>query len=59
MMGREVSGGCITCDDDIVSILCEFTAFGCTLHWPASHFGVSFLEVLILFEQMGWTPVAQ
>ena len=41
-------------------MLCKFTSFSfmATLHWPAGAedmelFGVSFLEVLILFEQ--WT----
>ena len=39
-----------------VGILCCFTAFIGTLHWPMSsddmdHFWVSFLELLILFEQ--------
>ena len=39
-----------------VGILCKFSAFLGTLHWPAGtadvgHFGVSFLEVLALFEQ--------
>ena len=39
-----------------VSILVEFTSFLGTSHWPSAsvdlgHFGVSFLELLILFEQ--------
>ena len=39
-----------------VGILCKFTAFLGTSHWPVDtvdmgHFGVSYLEVLILFEQ--------
>ena len=39
-----------------VGILCKFTSFRGTLHWPASsedlgQIGVSFLELLILFEQ--------
>ena len=39
-----------------VGILCRFTAFLGTLHWPVDtvdmgHFGVSYPEVLILFEQ--------
>ena len=40
-----------------VGILCKFTAFlGTLLHWPVDavdmgHFGVSFVESLILFEQ--------
>ena len=53
--------GCITFVDVAawsysVGILCEFTAFLGTLHWPChtvdlGHFGISFLEILILFEQ--------
>ena len=39
-----------------VGILVKFSAFLGTLHWPSGsvdmgHFGVSFLELLILFEQ--------
>ena len=39
-----------------VSMLCKFTTFWGTLHWPAGaedmeHFGISFLELLIFFEQ--------
>ena len=39
-----------------VSILIRFTSFLKTLHWPSGaddfgHFGISFLELLILFEQ--------
>ena len=39
-----------------VGILCLFTSFLHTLHWPSGvvdlgHFGISFLELLILFEQ--------
>ena len=39
-----------------VSILVRFTSFLGTLHWPSDsrdfgHFGISFLELLILFEQ--------
>ena len=39
-----------------VGILVKFTSFLNTLHWPSgsadlSHFGISFLELLILFEQ--------
>ena len=39
-----------------VSILIRFTSFLTTLHWPSGsvdfgHFGVSFLELLTLFEQ--------
>ena len=39
-----------------VSILIRFTSFLNTLHWPSGaddfgHFGISFLELFILFEQ--------
>ena len=39
-----------------VGILVKFTSFLNTLHWPSGsgdlgHFGISFLELLILFEQ--------
>ena len=39
-----------------VGILIRFTSFLNTLHWPSGaddfgHFGISFLELLILFEQ--------
>ena len=39
-----------------VGILVKFTSFLSTLHWPSGsadlgHFGISFLELLILFEQ--------
>ena len=57
----QVDAGCITGSDidswpDSVGILVRFTSFLNTLHWPAGsadlgHFGVSFLELLILFEQ--------
>ena len=57
----QVHGGC-TAGADIVAwpysvgILFKFTAFLGTLHWPVDtvdmgHFGVSYLEVLILYEQ--------
>ena len=56
-----VHNGCITGLDVAawpcsVGILCEFTTFQGSLHWPVDavdmgHFGVSFLEILILFEQ--------
>ena len=41
-----------------VSVLVRFTSFLNTLHWPSGsvdfgHFGISFLELLILFEQWG------
>ena len=58
---KQVHGGRIA-DADIaawpysVGSLCKFTAFLGTLHWPVGvedmgHFGVSYLELLILFEQ--------
>ena len=57
----QFDGGCITGLDVVawsysVGILCKFTAFLGSLHWPVDavdigHFGVSFLEVLDLFEQ--------
>ena len=63
ILGVQVSAGRITGADIaawpyIVSILIRFTSFLDTLHWPSGsddfgHFGVSFLELLILFEQ--WT----
>ena len=57
----QVIAGHIT-DDDIaawpysVGVLVRFTSFLGTLHWPSGsldlgHFGISFLELLILFEQ--------
>ena len=59
--GIQVHGGPISGTDfaawpKSVGILCKFTSFLGTLHWPVSsddfgHFGVSFLELLILFEQ--------
>ena len=57
----QVNGGRISGDDVAawpysVGILFRFTSFLGTLHWPScsddfGHFGVSFLELLILFEQ--------
>ena len=57
----QVDAGRIT-DDDVaawpysVGILVRFASFLGTLHWPSAsvdlgHFGVSFLELLILFQQ--------
>ena len=56
-----VHAGRITADDVAawpysVGILVRFTSFLSTLHWPSGagdlgHFGVSFLELLIFFEQ--------
>ena len=61
----QVDGGGITGADVAVwpcsvNVLCKFTSFVGTLHWPTDnvdlgHFGSSFLEVLILFRAMGWT----
>ena len=44
--------------ESVFILLCKFTAFLGSLHWPVDavdmgHFGVSFLEVLILL--MGWS----
>ena len=56
----QVAGGITGADVAVwpysVSVLCMFTSFLGTLHWPTDdvdlgHFGTSFLEVLILFEQ--------
>ena len=57
----QVDAGHITGDDISawpfsVSILVRFSSFLGTLHWPSGyadlgHFGISFLEILILFEQ--------
>ena len=51
-----ISGADIAAWPESVGILCKFTAFLGSLHWPVDavdmgHFGVSFLELLILFEQ--------
>ena len=56
--GSSISGADIAAWPYNVGILFKFTAFLGTLHWPVDafnmgHFGVSYLEVLILFEQ--WT----
>ena len=55
-MGSSISGADIAAWPYSVGILCKFTAFLGTLHWPMGsddmgHFGVSFLELLVLFEQ--------
>ena len=65
----QVHGGGITGADVAawpygVGILCKFTTFLGTLRWPVGsddvgHFGVSFLELLVLFRAISWTPVAQ
>ena len=54
--GGHISGADIAAWPYSVGILCRFTSFLGTLHWPIGsddigHFGVSFLELLILFEQ--------
>ena len=54
--GGSISGADIAAWPCSIGILCKFTAFLETLHWPMGsedmgHFGVSFLELLILFEQ--------
>ena len=53
---RAITGVDIAAWPYSVGILCKFTAFLGTLHWPMGsddmgHLGVSFLELLILFEQ--------
>ena len=63
----QVHGGCSSGADIAawpysVGILCKFTSFLGTLHLPTcpgdiGHFGVSFLELLILFEQWSWPHV--
>ena len=67
----QVHGGCITGADVVarpysVGLLCKFTAFLGTLHWPADavdmgHFGVSFLKKkkTYPFRAVGWSQVAQ
>ena len=57
----QVDSGCISGADVAawpysVCILIKFASFLNTLHWPSGaadigHFGISFLELLILFEQ--------
>ena len=57
----QVDAGCTTGSDIAawpysVGILIRFTSFLNTLHWPSGsvdlgHFGISFLELLLLFEQ--------
>ena len=57
----QICGGCITGADVAawpysVTLLCECSSLVGSLHWPADtgdlrHYGVSYLEVLILFEQ--------
>ena len=54
--GGSIAGADIAAWPYSVGILCKFTSFLGTLHWPIGsddmgHFGVSFLELLILFEQ--------
>ena len=55
---RHITGADIAAWPYSVSFLFRFTSFLNTLHWPSGaedlgHFGISFLELLILFEQ--WT----
>ena len=52
----DISGADISAWPYSVGILVRFSSFLGTLHWPSGyadlgHFGVSFLEILILFEQ--------
>ena len=54
--GGSISGADIAAWPYSVGILYKFTAFLGSLHWPVGsedmgHFGVSFLELLVLFEQ--------
>ena len=54
--GGRISGADLASWPYSVDILYKFNAFLGTLHWPMGsedmgHFGVSFLELLILFEQ--------
>ena len=54
--GGGIAGADIAAWPYSAGILCTFTAFLRTLHWPTGsedmgHFWVSFLELLILFEQ--------
>ena len=54
--GGGIAGADIAAWPWSVGILCKFTAFLGTLHWPVdavdmAYFGVSYLEVLIIFEQ--------
>ena len=54
--GSSICGADIAAWPYSVGILIRFTSFLHTLHWPIhsddfGHFGVSFLELLILFEQ--------
>ena len=56
--GGSIAGADIAAWPSSVGILCKFTAFLGTLHWPVvsedmGHFWVSDLEHLIIFEQ--WT----
>ena len=56
MDAGRISGADIAAWPYSVGILVKFTSFLGTLHWPMGsddlgHFGISFLELLILFEQ--------
>ena len=53
--GGDVTGADIAAWPKSVGLLCNFVAVWGSLHWPSDagdvgHFGVSYLEVLILFE---------
>ena len=54
--GGHISGTDVAAWSYSVGILCKFTSFLSTLHWPLGfddfgHFGVSFGELLFFFEQ--------
>ena len=54
--GGRIIGADISAWPNSVGILVRFTSFLGTLHWPSGsvdfgHFGISFLDLLILFEQ--------
>ena len=52
VVGGRISGADIAAWPYSVGILIRFTSFLNTLHWPKfGHFGMSFWELLILFEQ--------
>ena len=62
--GGHISGADVAAWPYNVGVLCRFTSFLGTLHWPSGsddlgHFWVSFLELLILFSAVGWSPFAQ
>ena len=56
MDAGHITGADISAWPYSIGILVRFTSFLCTLHWPSGsvdlgHDGISFLELLILFEQ--------